>query len=225
MPDQLSQISTMNNVIDNSNTHDGILDNIYSGKYLDEYTDAGSINKCNIFTDDMLKKYHGITLPRRGDFSERARKVSSTVPYSLSEGLGDPGSAVSLGFFFDDASKYPTSGISKLDPQSAVSLSQKGFPVVVSGHGHSSLLAPSNDDSIQMYSPNYVKHEGKKEPGIIGVKDPNSFGYYHIDNNKYSNFLNTLRQNKIPLDKMTYGNELTPKQQELLESLKGITNE
>lgn len=200
MPQQLNQIDTMDNILSTPNIHNSILKEIYSNKYIDEVTNQGMIYKCNLFTDDMLKKYYKLELPRRGDFAENFRMISSSVPISKDQGLTWPSSAAPTDIFFNESAKFRNSGISKLDPMSAVDLASKGFPIVVGGRGHSTLLAPSKDGIIRLYSPNYKKHSEKNEPAITGVKNPSDFNYYSIDRTKYFNYINTLRKNKVPFN-------------------------
>jgi len=171
----------------------GITNDIQSGKYNTVRDKDPKYYKCNIFLDDMLKKYYGISLPRRGDFENPVfRKTTASGNYEGWE--ENPASAALLNEFFKSANNIEGTGITEVDPIEGSKLAAKGKPVVVLGNGHATLAAPHQRWPLVYRSDQ--SRRGSDTRLAVGLKKDSGFNFYIIEPEKYKKFKEILTKFK-----------------------------
>ena len=171
----------------------GITGDIQTGKYNTVRDKGPSYTKCNIFLDDMLKKYYGIKLPRRGDFKDPfARERTSEGVFKGWE--ENPVTASILSQFFIYASNLEGTGINEVSPMEGSKLTAKGKPVVVLGGGHATLAAPHQRWPLVYRSDRSFRGEDRRI--AVGLKKGAEPFFFVIGPEAYKKFMRVLSKFK-----------------------------
>ncbi len=162
----------------------GILFSIDTGKYNKEEVKVpyskfpSTINKCNLFVDDMASKFWGVSLPRLGQTSPQTiwKGHKKTRPCSASDMLD----------FFNGMNKFEGNGINKVNRDQAANEANLGKLVIaLSENGaHTSIMAPNK--SRPMIYRSDLLGRGKDKRKKVGVGE--SFNFFLIDPDKYNRY-------------------------------------
>jgi hypothetical protein len=134
-------------------TPDEIDKAIQTGKYVTGPAPGSTIpvNKCNLFTDDMLKQHYGVELPRHSEDPQWAKiypgwEDRPMLVRSLHKRLGE-------------MSSDPSTGVFLVDPSEAVKRANAGLPVVGT-EGHHITLLPKD---AKVHKSGVIRPETGKE--------------------------------------------------------------
>ena len=191
MPDQSDQILSMNKSLGNISTDSLIQQCIKSGKY----SSKDSINRCNLFVQDMLKEHFNISLPTRKEVeNEDFLSVTSSGKVDPKSWPDNPISPGTVGMYLDTMSKL-NSGISEVDPVEGSKLALNNVPVIAVGGGHLTLSAPDLENAKVYRSDLHNRGEDKRT--IVGIKPDTKLKFYSIDPKLYNNMRNISKGIKV----------------------------
>lgn len=146
---------------------------------------TGMINKCNLFVDDMAKKYWGVTLPRR--------KHSLFATENNPDWPEMPMSAAPLHRYYETRSKLKTSGVEKVDHNQGREIANNGGLVLVLGGGHATIMSPSAAQWPLIYRSNLANRGGDFRTRV-GIKSPEYYDYYAVQPEEYNKFNETIKK-------------------------------
>lgn len=150
-----------------------------SGKYDSITLPSGrTLNKCNLFLDDILKSQWNIYLPRHGEHPIWGK----TYP-----GWEDrPAMTSVIMSHLKAASELSKSGVRRVGVQKAASLALQGKPVVALDGTHAALFAPSNTWPTIYRSDLSGRHGDRRTQ--VGLNLPTGYATFHIDPKQYREF-------------------------------------
>jgi hypothetical protein len=158
----------------------------------DKFYGDTTYNKCNQFVACAANKW-GIELPKNKDIPDylAENKSSSGGVYGESPEL--PMTATPLRFYFEERADIKDSGATAVKADEAKDLANKNELVLMLGKGHATIVAPSETGNIQVYrSDRSLRGDDKRIK--VGVKDPESWQFYHIQKDKYDKFNQEMKK-------------------------------
>jgi hypothetical protein len=176
--------------------NDWIKSKIKTGKYNKEKSGDFTINKCNLFVDDVAQKGWGVKLPRY--------KHSPVKHY---EGWDErPLEARQMRYFLNGLTAFgPSSGVKRLDRKSAWQAANSGGLVVVTNGTHSTVMAPSKSRPKVYRSDQEDRRETRYR---VGVSE--NYDFFYVDPTEYSTFMGAVqRTGERVEDIIVYGSTIT----------------
>ena len=159
---------------------DKIDETINTGKY---YSTNAGYNTCNLFVDDMTKELWNFSLPR---VKNQAGSHYSSKDAKAEDWPENPMAAAELDNYYEERSKFSSSGVTEVSANDGKKAANSGYPVLVLGSGHATLMAPSADSWPLIYRSDKINTNDKRTR--VGIKNQESFKYFRVDPQQYTDF-------------------------------------
>ena len=159
-----------------SNISEAISSKVYNKEKVLGYNDVElTVNKCNLFVDDVAKKF-GVTLPRHPEAN----------PGSMWKGWPErPLRVRFMAPFLRGLTIYSKSGVKQVDRFMAHDLANKGALVITTLNGvHSSIMAPGTKRP-SIYRSDLANRKGDKRQKV-GISDAAEF--FAVNPQQYTEF-------------------------------------